>query len=126
MNYVGATISHVFDLDGSSLAVGPMVHRDGIFFNFPSEFDLPNDGSITVAMDGVQMNVYIYPEIDKLFVECPEGVTTITGNPGLLTISNLRHMAYQDQSLSNFNIMSEVYLSQRLTKTLEFQSMTYP
>ena len=65
---------------------------------FPAEFDLPNDGSISAAMDGTQMNVYIYTEINQLFVECPLGITTITGNPGLLTISNLRHMAYQDQS----------------------------
>jgi len=59
-----------------------MSHRDGIYMSFPTEFDLPNDGSISAALDGTQMTVYIYKEINALFCECPLGVTTITGNPG--------------------------------------------
>lgn len=106
-NTVGALINVDLQFDQA----GDMNPGDDYWLKFPAAktapyasysdplFNLPDDGSISAVVAGIQLNVVVYndPFVNWIFFRIPAGAGTIVANPDqVMKISQLRNMAWAD------------------------------
>jgi len=136
-NTVGAVLivnfpwntTSIYDYDNILGHAPPSVILSGgdiLKLKLPSpQYNIPDDGSISAVMDGVQLRPYVYSDsrVNEIHFEVPTGKYIYSiGSPGrpdtkLLSVSQLRGMAYADDNFYSI----QIWIIRNAIKTAEIR-----
>jgi hypothetical protein len=76
---------------------------DNLIIAFPTQFELPDDGTIKAVIDNIELEVTVYndPRVNELYLQMPAGNSIAVAGIGEtknVKVSQLRNMAYADSA----------------------------